>query len=468
MSFNFDTTYSKLNSNFFSYINLKNIENPQLLILNNNLLNELNINEPEEELIQILSGNKLLEKPIAQRYAGHQFGYLNNLGDGRAALLGEHVTSNKRVDIQLKGSGITPYSRGGDGLLTLNSALREYVFSTALTNLNIKSSQSLAVILTNNQVVREEIQRGAILTRVMDSHIRVGTFEFVSYSSSKEELKEFTDYVIKRHFIEIAQKNNKYTLLLEKVMMCQIDMVINWIRVGFVHGVMNTDNMSITGETFDYGPCAFMNSYNLNTKFSRVDTQGRYAFGNQKNILLWNLERFAETLISIIDEEPKEAIKLLEKSLSKFEDIYEEKFNSMMKAKLGIKEEINCDNIIKKFLNYMQKNQLDYTNTFIELEHPGTFNDKKFQLQSFQNLRQELKEIGLDSTIMKKANPNFIPRNYLVEEVIDEYVKNNDLTYFNQLLEVLENPYEINKKHKKYQQPPKKEYDLTYTTHCNT
>ncbi len=468
MSFNFDTTYSKLNPKFFSYITLKNIENPQFLLLNNKLLNELNINEPEEELIQILSGNKLLEKPIAQRYAGHQFGYLNNLGDGRAALLGEHVINNKRVDIQLKGSGITPYSRGGDGLLTLNSALREYLYSIALTNLNIKSSQSLAVVQTNNQVIREEIEQGAILTRVMDSHIRVGTFEFVSYSSSKEELKEFTNYVIKRHFNELENKKDKYLQFFEKVMNEQIDMIINWIRVGFVHGVMNTDNMSITGETFDYGPCAFMNSYNLNTKFSRVDTQGRYSFGNQKNILLWNLERFAETLIPIIDEEPKEAIKLLEKSLSKFEDLYEEKFNSMMKAKLGIKEEINCEKIIKKFQNWMQKNNPDYTNTFIELEHPGTFDDEEFQTNTFQNLRQELKEIGLDSTIMKKVNPHIIPRNYLVEEAIDEYVNKQDLTKFNQLLEVLENPYEINKKHKNYQQPPKKEYDLKYTTHCNT
>ena len=468
MSFNFDTTYSKLNPKFFSYITLKNIENPQFLLLNNKLLNELNINELEEELIQILSGNKLLEKPIAQRYAGHQFGYLNNLGDGRAALLGEHVINNKRVDIQLKGSGITPYSRGGDGLLTLNSALREYIYSIALTNLNIKSSQSLAVVQTNNQVIREEIEQGAILTRVMDSHIRVGTFEFVSYSSSKEELKEFTNYVIKKQFNELGNKKDKYLQFFEKVMNEQIDMIINWIRVGFVHGVMNTDNMSITGETFDYGPCAFMNSYNLNTKFSRVDTQGRYSFGNQKNILLWNLERFAETLIPIIDEEPKEAIKLLEKSLSKFEDLYEEKFNSMMKAKLGIKEEINCEKIIKKFQNWMQKNNPDYTNTFIELEHPGTFDDEEFQTNTFQNLRQELKEIGLDSTIMKKVNPHIIPRNYLVEEAIDEYVNKQDLTKFNQLLEVLENPYKTNKKHKNYQQPPKKEYDLKYTTHCNT
>ena len=468
MSFNFDTTYSKLNPKFFSYITLKNIENPQFLLLNNKLLNELNINELEEELIQILSGNKLLEKPIAQRYAGHQFGYLNNLGDGRAALLGEHVINNKRVDIQLKGSGITPYSRGGDGLLTLNSALREYIYSIALTNLNIKSSQSLAVVQTNNQVIREEIEQGAILTRVMDSHIRVGTFEFVSYSSSKEELKEYTNYVIKKQFNELGNKKDKYLQFFEKVMNEQIDMIINWIRVGFVHGVMNTDNMSITGETFDYGPCAFMNSYNLNTKFSRVDTQGRYSFGNQKNILLWNLERFAETLIPIIDEEPKEAIKLLEKSLSKFEDLYEEKFNSMMKAKLGIKEEINCEKIIKKFQNWMQKNNPDYTNTFIELEHPGTFDDEEFQTNTFQNLRQELKEIGLDSTIMKKVNPHIIPRNYLVEEAIDEYVNKQDLTKFNQLLEVLENPYKTNKKHKNYQQPPKKEYDLKYTTHCNT
>ena len=468
MCFNFDTTYLKLNPKFFSYITLNNIENPQLLILNNNLLNELNIDEPEEELTQILSGNNILEKPIAQRYAGHQFGYLNNLGDGRAALLGEHVTNNKRVDIQLKGSGITPYSRSGDGLLTVSSALREYIYSTALTNLNIKSSQCLAVILTNNKVIREEIERGAILTRVMDSHIRVGTFEFVSYSSSKEELREFTDYVIGRHFKELHGKKEKYLKFFEKVMEEQIDMVINWMRVGFVHGVMNTDNMSITGTTFDYGPCAFMNSYDLTTKFSRVDTQGRYAFGNQKNILLWNLERFAETLIPIIDEEPKEVIKLLEKSLSKFEDIYEEKFNSMMKAKLGIKNEIQCTGLIKKFLNWLQKNQQDYTNTFIELEHPGTFNENVFKTKTFQNLREELEEIGLDSTIMRKVNPYIIPRNYLVEEVIHQYVKNNDQREFNQLLEVLENPYEFDKKHKNYQQPPKKEYDLTYITHCNT
>ena len=468
MVFNFNNTYIKLNKNFYSEVTPKKIKNPKILILNKKLMKKLDI-ENNNDLAEILCGNKLLSKPIAQAYAGHQFGNFTMLGDGRALLLGEHITKKGiRYDIQLKGSGITPYSRGGDGKATISSMLREYLYSCAMNNLKIKSSQSLAIILTNEKVLREKIENGSILVRIMESHIRIGTFEYVSYSSSKEELVKFTDYVIERHYKNILNYEEKYLKFFEEVMDNLIDMVIEWTRVGFIHGVMNTDNMNINGETFDFGPCAFMNYYDPNTKFSSIDAYGRYSFKNQKNILLWNLTRFAETLIPIIDSDNKNSIEKLNKILKKFNEKYNEKYYKMMKLKLGIKKEGNFNSIIDKFTTWLEKNKTDYTNTFIELINPTLFADKSYSSKEFIELKKELSEIGLDKDIMKKVNPLYIPRNYQIEEAISEYNSKNSLEKFNKLLKIIENPYLKKPNSKIYQTPPLIEYDLKYKTFCNT
>lgn len=468
MYFKFDNSYLNLDKKLFSYEKLNKIKNPKLLLFNEEVAKKLNIVQ-NKDLIDILSGNKELKNTISQAYAGHQFGYFNILGDGRAVLIGEHINhKNQRFDIQIKGSGVTRYSRSGDGKLTVSSALREYIYSYALEKLHIKSSSSLAIILTDDFAYREEIEETAFLVRVMESHIRVGTFEYVANFCSFEELKNFVDYVINRHFINIENKKNKYILFFEKVMQNLITMVINWYRVGFIHGVMNTDNMSITGTTFDFGPCSFLNSYEPKTTFSIIDTQKRYSFENQKKNLKFNLIVFAKTLIPLIDKDQKRAIKILNKKLDEFEKIFEEKFYQMMKKKLGINENILCKDLIDEFLLFMEKNELDYTNTFIELEQPNSFEDLLYKQKDFLMFRKKFLKIGLDTNLMKKNNPKIILRNYLIEKAIEEYKKEKKLDLFIDLLKNLKNPYKIDKINKKYQNPPKKQYDKNYFTHCNT
>ena len=294
MPFSFDTTYKQLDSELYSTATPSDIENPELLLLNKSLCDDLGLEE-SELTGQLLSGQDRLEEPIAQAYAGHQFGRFAILGDGRAVILGEHVHDGDRYDIQLKGSGRTPYSGRGDGKATVSSMLREYLYSHAMHNLGIDTSRSLAVLETDETVNRRQTEPGAILVRVMNSHIRFGTFQYVA-ARAPDELAAFTDYVIDRHYPELTNSDEKYVDFFDAVMRAAIAMVVDWLRVGFIHGVMNTDNMSIDGETFDYGPCAFMNYYDEDAVFSSVDDNGRYAFGNQRHILNWNLARFAESL----------------------------------------------------------------------------------------------------------------------------------------------------------------------------
>ena len=289
MVFNFDNSYLNLPQSLYSLVNPTPVKNPFLLCFNNQLANNLGITiEDEKALTTLLSGNEIPQytTPFAQAYAGHQFGHFNRLGDGRAILLGEHVFGNRRVDIQLKGPGITPYSRRGDGRATLSSMLREYLISEAMYFLNIPTTRSLAVVSSGELVYREKSQYGGILTRVAQSHIRVGTFEYAGRLADKESLKQLTHYTIQRHYPEIDLKGNYALEFLQKVADKQLDLIINWLRVGFIHGVMNTDNMSIAGETIDYGPCAFMNRYHPKTVFSSIDENGRYAFDNQINMAL--------------------------------------------------------------------------------------------------------------------------------------------------------------------------------------
>lgn len=468
MIFNFDTSYLKLPSSLYSIVTPTEGENPKLLILNKAVMADLDI-PLSDNLDQIFSGNELQEPAIAQAYAGHQFGHFNMLGDGRALLLGEQITKDgRRVDIQLKGSGKTPYSRGGDGKATISSMLREYLYGAAMTQLGIKSSQSLAVLSIDEAIYREPIQQRGILVRTMSSHIRIGTFEYLSFLRPKEELTIFTNYVIDRHYNHLNNEENRYLMFFEAVMDHLIDMVINWYRVGFIHGVMNTDNMSITGETFDYGPCAFMNRYDPDTVFSSIDRGGRYAFGNQKKIVHWNLFILAKALHPIIDPDPNTAATLLEKSLQQFEPLFYQKFDTMMKAKLGIAPDRDAKEMIDDVISWMSTSKADYTNTFIELLTPRSFSEPCFQSEGFIQLREKLSKIGLDEALMKKNNPSIIPRNNLVERALSDYVENRELSLFNELLTAMKNPYDYDQKDGTFQRAPDNEYDLSYQTFCNT
>ena len=462
MVFNFDTTYKNLPDKFYSYIRPQKFSNYNIEIINQDVVKLLGINEDELKA-DILIDDNLLEEPIAQAYCGHQFGHFNMLGDGRALLLGEHVYQNKRFDIQLKGSGKTPYSRGGDGKAVLSSVLREYIYSQAIDSLNINTSKSLAVLKTGEQINRNKKEDGAILIRVMSSHIRFGTFEYVS-AFIPEHLEDFVNYVINRHYPDLYAQEDKYINFFRKVMNNSIDMVINWMRVGFIHGVMNTDNMSICGETFDYGPCSFMNYYDEDTTFSMVDSNRRYCFKNQKIMLGWNLARFAESLLPLFKSEQKKYAEVLQSILNEFDGIYEEKFYVMMSHKLGIGG-VNRE-LVDEVIEWLKKSRADYTNTFIELAYPNSFEDEVYKKKDFKLLREKISKVGLDKSLMNKVNPVFIPRNYLVEEAIESYNISSDKFY--ELIEVIKNPYEFRDEFRKYQLPPKQDYDLKYQTHCNT
>ena len=464
MSLSFDTTYKDLNSKLYSRVRPKDVDNPEVLLFNEAVCNELGLDREELDS-QILSGQELLEEPIAQAYAGHQFGSFTVLGDGRAMILGEHVHDGSRYDIQLKGSGRTPYSRRGDGDATVSSMLREYIYSYAMQNLGIRTSKSLAVIETEESVQRRRTEPGAILVRVMNSHIRYGTFQYVA-TQAPRELEEFTDYVIDRHYPHLSNTDKKYLNFFDEVMRSSINMVVDWIRVGFIHGVMNTDNMSIDGETFDYGPCAFMNYYDEDTVFSSVDKRGRYSFGNQKEILQWNLTRFAESLQPLFEQSPY-GFDELEATLDNFEETFDATYYNMMSKKLGIKSG-GENKIINTFLDWLRESKADYTNTFIELEKPGSFDDPIYSSEGFKRIRDELAGIGIDTNMMKKTNPRCIPRNYLIEEALNDYLQNEDLSKFKDLLDVLSNPYESKDTRSQFQQPPPENFDSKYTTYCNT
>ena len=311
MNWNFDNSYSRLSNAFKEHTDPVAVKKPELILINEDLAKELNLDFTKidnDELSSLFTGNILPEgsNSIAQAYAGHQFGHFTMLGDGRAVLIGEHLTnSNKRYDIQFKGSGKTAFSRNGDGRAALGPMLREYIISEAMHNLNIPSTRSLALAKTGEEIMRDNLLQGAILTRVASSHIRVGTFQYVAARDKGDELEIFLNYVVKRHYPELLNSKNKALDLLNVLIDKQINLVINWMRVGFIHGVMNTDNMTISGETIDYGPCAFMDTYDPKTVFSSIDKVGRYAYYNQPAVTKWNLSRFAECLIPLIHKKKR-------------------------------------------------------------------------------------------------------------------------------------------------------------------
>ena len=464
MAFSFDTTYKDLDASLYSRITPERIAHPEVLVRNDGVCADLGLETAKLDA-EMLAGQDRLEDPIAQAYAGHQYGSFTILGDGRAMILGEHVHNGERYDIQLKGAGRTPYSGRGDGRATVSSMLREYLYSYAMQHLNIKTSRSLAVVETDEAVERRRTEPGAILVRVMNSHIRYGTFQYVA-SQAPDELQRFTDYVIDRHYPQLNATDRPYLEFFDAVMESSIEMVVDWLRVGFIHGVMNTDNMSISGETFDYGPCAFINYYDEETVFSSIDKHGRYAFGNQRPILRWNLERFAEALQPLCAQSPLTSAEL-EGTLDEFADRFDAQYYAMMRKKLGITTD-GEEELVDEFVEWLRTSNADYTNTFLELETPGTCDDSVFATAEFEQLRNRLAAVGLDAELMQEANPRYIPRNYLVEEALDAYLDNGELSKFKELLTVLETPYTSKDMGSQFQQPPPREFDAEYTTYCNT
>jgi uncharacterized protein YdiU (UPF0061 family) len=479
IGWHFDNSYSKLSKTFKEDIKPTPVHNPELIILNEELAKNLNLNFSgidNKKLAEIFSGNSLPDgtNSIAQAYAGHQFGHFTMLGDGRAVLLGEHlVNKNQRFDIQFKGSGRTSFSRGGDGRAALGPMLREYIISEAINALNIPTTRSLAVVKTGEKVVRENLLNGAILTRVASSHIRVGTFQYIAATQNLEDLNTLINYTIDRHYPEIQSSKNKALDLLGLVMERQCQLVINWMRVGFIHGVMNTDNMAISGETIDYGPCAFMDQYDPKTVFSSIDKFGRYAFSNQPPITKWNLARFAECLIPLIDKNEDSAIKIATDLIDNFQNIYEEKWLNMMRDKLGLFGEDKNDIIlINKLLDWMKNNNADYTNTFCHLMGVK-IDDEVYINDDFKSWTNEWeKRLKLNNSsekhleLMKKTNPVVIPRNQKVEEAL-AYADKGNLETMNKLLKVLSNPYSDQENINEFQKPATIGNEK-YQTFCGT
>ena len=479
IGWHFDNSYSKLSKTFKEDIKPTPVHEPELVILNEELAKDLNLNFSgidKKKLAEMFSGNSLPDgtNSIAQAYAGHQFGHFTMLGDGRAVLLGEHIDNkNQRFDIQFKGSGRTSFSRGGDGRAALGPMLREYIISEAINALNIPTTRSLAVVKTGEKVVRENLLNGAILTRVASSHIRVGTFQYIAATQNLEDLNTLVDYTIDRHYPEIKSSKNKALDLLSLVMERQCQLVINWMRVGFIHGVMNTDNMAISGETIDYGPCAFMDQYDPKTVFSSIDKFGRYAFSNQPPITKWNLARFAECLIPLIDKDEDTAIKIATELIDNFQNIYEEKWLNMMRDKLGLfGEDKNDLTLINKLLDWMKNNNADYTNTFCHLMGVEIDNEV-YKNDDFKNWTNEWeKRLKLNNSsdkyleLMKKTNPIVIPRNQKVEDALADADKGN-LETMNKLLKVLSNPYSDQEDIIEFQKPTPIGNEK-YQTFCGT
>ena len=479
IGWHFDNTYSKLSKTFREEIKPVPVHDPKLIILNKKLAEDLDLDFSKidnRNLAKLFSGNNLPEdtKTIAQAYAGHQFGHFTMLGDGRAVLLGEHlVNKNERFDIQFKGSGRTSFSRSGDGRAVLGPMLREYIISEAMHALNIPTTRSLAVVSTGEKVMRENLLPGAILTRVASSHIRVGTFQYIAAKQNLDELNILIDYTINRHYPEIRSSKNKSLDLLNLVMQKQCSLVVDWMRVGFIHGVMNTDNMAISGETIDYGPCAFMDVYDPKTVFSSIDKFGRYAFSNQPPITKWNLARFAECLIPLIHKDENEAIKVASEIIDNFQNIYEEKWLNMMRDKLGLfGKDQNDQKLINDLLSWMEINNADYTNTFCNLMNVNIEDKKVYEDQKFINwvkiwekrvlMNNNLKEKSLN--LMRNTNPTVIPRNHKVEEALNAANEDN-FEVMNKLLNILNKPYSNQKNIENYQSFST---DKEYQTFCGT
>ncbi|MCH4891119.1 YdiU family protein [Acidaminobacter sp. JC074] len=450
-------TYKTLPSIMFSEIYPTPVKAPEMVVLNEDLCQDLGLKSmyltPAD-----LSGNDLNQsQPYAQAYAGHQFGHFTILGDGRAIILGEHLTPNNiLMDIQLKGSGRTRFSRSGDGRATLSSMLREYIISEAMYALNIPTTRSLAVVKSGETVMREKPNQGAILTRISKGHIRVGTFQFAAMSDI-EDLKALADYSIDRLYPTIKGPE-PYLQLLNKVIDEQALLIAKWQSIGFIHGVMNTDNMSIAGETIDYGPCAFMDTYHEATVYSAIDTQGRYAYKNQPIIGQWNIARFAETLMPLLDEDENKALQLANKAVEAYMIKHKHYWHQLFSKKIGLLDSPRP--LIHKLLSLMQEHKLDFTNTFASLSNPD-FEDER--LASFL---KEWRTFDIDYDLMKQTNPRVIPRNHLVDQALKAADK-NDFKPFKSLMKILKDPYNYDIEEVQYTNQPQP-HERVLRTYCGT
>lgn len=488
--FPFQNTYAALPANFFARVAPTPVASPRLIKLNRPLAVHLGL-DPERlsgpEGAEILAGQRVPDgaDPIAMAYAGHQFGhFVPQLGDGRAILLGEVIDADGvRRDIQLKGSGPTPFSRRGDGRAALGPVLREYIVSEAMAALGIPTTRSLAAVVTGENVMRETPLPGAVLTRVASSHIRVGTFQFFAARGDTEGVRRLADHVIARHYPQVADAERPYHALLEAVIARQAELVARWLLVGFIHGVMNTDNSSISGETIDYGPCAFMDHYDPATVFSSIDEQGRYAYANQPRIALWNLTRFAECLLPLFSDDQEKAIADAQAALTNFAEIFSTAYQAGLRSKLGLFTARDDDPaLVQDLLDAMAKNQADFTLTFRRLSDaalgpagdaairqlfgdPAAYDDWAAQWR--QRISSEPQDPRERQAAMRAVNPAFIPRNHRVEAVIQAAVNHDDFGPFEELLTVLAKPYEDQPAFAGYADPPQPEQRVLQTF-CGT
>ena len=476
-------SYIGLPEEFFQSVDPEPVKAPALLAFNDDLAEHLNIDLSEEDKVNFFSGNRIPSDsiPIALNYAGHQFGnFVHQLGDGRAVLLGEIRDKKNTVDLQLKGSGPTIYSRQGDGRSALGPVLREYILSEAMHHLNIPTTRALAAISTGEYVARDEFEPGGILTRVAKSHLRVGTFEYFASRQQYEDLKILADFAIQRHYPHIREASNHYLELLKEVAKNQSVLVSKWMSVGFIHGVMNTDNFTISGETLDYGPCAFLDEYHPGKVFSSIDQEGRYAFGNQPSIAAWNLASLAGCLIAFIDKDSDKANEMATEVLDNFSIETNQRILNLMCKKIGLDGEskINQD-ILKKLLKIMMNNESDFTIAFRSISNllrndPKNFlnefkKDKEITiwLESWKKaIHNESEDVNQLAVELDKLNPIYIPRNHQVQQTI-EMAYEGDFTKFLEMLEIIKRPCDENEKCSEYEKRPLEDQKVR-KTFCGT
>ncbi|WP_309123643.1 protein adenylyltransferase SelO family protein [Arthrobacter sp.] len=451
---------------------------PQLLVLNEQLASDLGLDAAvlrSSEGIELLTGNRVPAgaTPVAQAYAGHQFGgYSPRLGDGRALLLGEITGPDGSLrDIHLKGSGRTPFARGGDGLAAVGPMLREYIVSEGMSAMGIPTTRSLAVTATGRPVQREELLPGAVLTRVAASHLRVGTFQYARATGDLELLRRVADYAIARHFPHLAKAPRPYPALLESVIEVQASLVAQWMLIGFVHGVMNTDNMTISGETIDYGPCAFMDSFNPSSVYSSIDTMGRYAYANQPLAAQWNLTRFAETLLPLLHENQDDAVALAEEALNRFPARYSEAWSAGMGRKLGLADGVDASELAGKLLTLLEEDRVDYTSFLRSLSSAARGNAEParaffMDTARFDSWLGEWHALNPSAEQMDKVNPIYVPRNHLVEEALAA-ASDGDLAPLETLLAAVTAPFEERSGFERYALGAPDDFG-SYRTFCGT
>ncbi|HEY5794906.1 MAG TPA: YdiU family protein [Bosea sp. (in: a-proteobacteria)] len=480
----FDNSYARLPERFFALTPPTPVSAPRLVRLNDALAEELGLDHDwlaSPGGLAMLAGNAVAagSTPIATAYAGHQFGqFVPQLGDGRAILLGEVVDrSGTRRDIQLKGAGRTRFSRGGDGRAALGPVMREYIVSEAMAALGIPTTRALAFVLTGEPVMREEALPGAILTRVAKSHIRVGTFQFFAVRQDAEALRALADHIIDRHYPQAASAANPYLAVFEAVIAAQADLIVRWLSVGFIHGVMNTDNCSIAGETIDYGPCAFLDAYDPATVFSSIDVAGRYAYGNQPSIALWNLTRLAEALLPLLDADTDAAVALAQNALGAFAPRFQAGYDAAIARKLGLHGDSEADTALgAEFLGLLATHGADFTLSFRHLARlqAGAAGEEPLRMALRDDPavdgwleRWRERSAGTEPGAMLAVNPAYIPRNHRVEAAIRAAQEHDDFAPFEELLTVLAQPFDERAEFAEYENPPRPE-ERVRATFCGT